>query len=69
MLVASLLLFLARVGAIAVSLPSTNQASSLTADGSVPTTVSEGKGLKIKRQDLNRQAIRHPSLLSNSFRG
>lgn len=68
-LVASLLLFLARVGAIAITLPSTSLSSTLSANTDIPSTVAEGKGRAIKRQDANHQAIRHPSLVSSAFRG
>lgn len=61
LMIASVLLFLSRVGALAISL-------SLSADA-----ISKGRFFInqtpiIKRQDANYQSIRHPGLLSNSFR-
>lgn len=60
-LLAAALLFLARVGAIALTLPATSSAELATqldnADSILPTS---GRGLK--RQDPQRQARRHPTL-------
>jgi hypothetical protein len=55
------LLFLSRVGALAISL-------SLSSDALAKGRFFINQTPIIKRQDANYQSIRHPGLLSNSFR-
>lgn len=61
LLIASVLLFLSRVGALAISL-------SLSSDALAKGRFFINQTPIIKRQDANYQSIRHPGLLSNSFR-
>lgn len=60
-LLAAILLFLARVGALAVSL-------SLSSDSLTKGRFFVDYFPDIKRQDANYQTMRHPSLVVNSFR-
>lgn len=60
-LIASVLLFLSRVGALALSL-------SLSADSIAKGRFFINSVSMIKRQDANYQSIRHPGLLLNAFR-
>lgn len=64
-LIASVLLFLARVGAIAISI-------SLSADartkGRFYATATGSPETSIKLQDINQQVLRHPGFALNAFR-
>jgi NADH-quinone oxidoreductase subunit J len=57
----SVLLFLSRVGALAVSL-------SLSSDSQTKNRFFVHQVSSIKRQDVNYQSIRHPDVLINAFR-